>query len=103
MSLGGAASATTTTDASGNYAFSNLATGAYTLTPSLTGYTFAPFSINLTIINASLTQNFTSSPPLPATWSIGHIGPGATAAAAAPQTAPKKQPKKPAPPKKEQP
>jgi alpha-tubulin suppressor-like RCC1 family protein len=35
---------TTTTDANGNYSFSNVPSGTYTVTPSLTGYTFNPRS-----------------------------------------------------------
>jgi alpha-tubulin suppressor-like RCC1 family protein len=35
---------TTTTDANGNYSFSNVPSGTYTATPSLTGYTFNPRS-----------------------------------------------------------
>jgi succinate-acetate transporter protein len=35
-------SLTTTTDANGNYSFSNVPDGTYTVTPSLTGYTFNP-------------------------------------------------------------
>jgi Regulator of chromosome condensation (RCC1) repeat/Carboxypeptidase regulatory-like domain len=36
------ASMTTTTDANGNYSFSNVPDDTYTVTPSLTGYTFNP-------------------------------------------------------------
>lgn len=33
---------TTSTDANGNYSFQNLSNGSYTITPSLSGYTFNP-------------------------------------------------------------
>ncbi|HEB87396.1 MAG TPA: DUF1566 domain-containing protein, partial [Gammaproteobacteria bacterium] len=42
MALGGAASATTSTLADGTYTFTGLNSGAYTLTPSFSGYTFEP-------------------------------------------------------------
>ncbi len=45
MSLTGSSSSSTTTDASGNYSFSGLASsGSYTVTPSKNGYTFTPSS-----------------------------------------------------------
>ena len=42
VSLTGAASRSTTTDASGNYRFTRLAKGTYTVKPSMTGYSFTP-------------------------------------------------------------
>jgi hypothetical protein len=63
MTLSGTASATQTTDASGNYAFTGLTLGSYTVTPSKSGSAFAPASLSPVITSASLTaQNFTSSP-----------------------------------------
>ena len=47
MSLSGSAVATTTTDAAGNYAFTGLANGSYTVTPSKAGSTFVPASTNV--------------------------------------------------------
>ena len=47
--LSGAAGATTLTNASGSYSFSALTNGAYTVTPSNTGYVFSPASMNVTI------------------------------------------------------
>jgi formylglycine-generating enzyme required for sulfatase activity len=62
VSLTGASSATATTDASGNYSFSNLANGAYTVTPSRTGYLFTPASKSVTISGADvLSCNFTAA------------------------------------------
>ncbi|MFO1494517.1 MAG: carboxypeptidase regulatory-like domain-containing protein [Lysobacterales bacterium] len=56
----GAASATT--NASGAYTISGLANGSYTLTPSLSGYTFSPTSLSATISGANLSaQNFTGT------------------------------------------
>src|SRR5258708_8643155 len=62
MTLSGAASATATSDSSGNYSFGGLANGAYTITPTHSGYTFTPASQNVTINGASISGiNFNSS------------------------------------------
>ena len=64
MALSGASSATTSTDGSGNYNFSGLSNGSYTLTPSMSGYTFAPTSRNVNMSGANVTsQDFTGTPP----------------------------------------
>jgi hypothetical protein len=50
ITMSGAASGTATTDASGNYSFANVASGAsYTFTPSLTGYTYSNTSETVAI------------------------------------------------------
>jgi hypothetical protein len=49
ITLSGAASATVVSDLMGNWQFTGLAAGAYTVTPSKTGYTFSPTSSNQTI------------------------------------------------------
>ena len=38
----------------GNYSFSNLADGTYTLTPSMRGYSFSPSTRSITIAGASV-------------------------------------------------
>jgi hypothetical protein len=61
VSLSVSKTASTTTDASGNYSFSGLSNGAYTVTPSKTGYTFIPANLNITISGADQkAQNFTA-------------------------------------------
>jgi hypothetical protein len=45
----------TVTDASGNYTISGLADGAYTVTPTLAGYTFTPATANAAISGADVT------------------------------------------------
>jgi formylglycine-generating enzyme required for sulfatase activity len=44
MTLGGASQGAITTDAGGNYTFTGLANGHYTITPTLAGYVFNPVS-----------------------------------------------------------
>jgi hypothetical protein len=61
VNLTGAATSTATTDSSGNYSFSGLANGAYTITPGKTGYTFSPPSRSVNVNGADVTgQNFTA-------------------------------------------
>jgi|GEM_PF-6503273 hypothetical protein len=62
LTLSGAAAATTTADASGNYTFSGLSNGAYVVTPSKINVTFTPTSQSVTISNASASGvNFTAT------------------------------------------
>jgi cytoskeletal protein CcmA (bactofilin family) len=62
MTLSGNSSGTATTDASGNYSFSGLSNGTYTVTPSKPGYTFEPSSETVTISGTDVTGiDFTSS------------------------------------------
>jgi len=58
--LSGSATATATADASGNYTFSGLANGSYTVTPSKSGFTFTPVNRAVTISNANVTASFTA-------------------------------------------
>jgi parallel beta-helix repeat protein len=80
MTLGGAASASTITDSSGNYTFSGLAGGSYTLTPSESGYSFNPVSQNTTVSSSNVSGvNFTAAENSTTTYSIsGTIGPSAS-------------------------
>jgi hypothetical protein len=56
VTVSGAASGTTTTDANGNYHFSNLPAGqSYTFTPTLSGYLYAPSSQTVPIPPGSTT------------------------------------------------
>ena len=81
VNLSGAASAATTADASGNYSFTGLSNGSYTVMPSSSGVIFTPSSQPATIANGSVTGvNF--STPIPTYTLQGNIsgpgGPGAT-------------------------
>ncbi len=52
----------TTTDASGNYSFTGLTNGAYTVAPSKPGCSFSPSSLSPTVNDADVTgQDFTAS------------------------------------------
>lgn len=61
-----------TTDALGRYAIVGVPAGSYTVTPTLTGYTFVPASLAVTVTNANVTgQDFNTTvvnaPPTVAT------------------------------------
>jgi hypothetical protein len=58
---GSAGSGADTTDATGYYTISGLASGVYTVTPSKSGYTFSPPSPSVTISSANKTQDFTAT------------------------------------------
>jgi hypothetical protein len=60
LTLSGAASSTTFADSSGNYSFSELSNGSYTVKPTRQKATFSPVSQAVTIIDADATGvNFT--------------------------------------------
>jgi uncharacterized repeat protein (TIGR01451 family) len=62
VALTGTSTSSITTDASGNYSFTNLGGGTYTVTPSLNGYTFVESSITVTNISTDQpNQNFATS------------------------------------------
>jgi hypothetical protein len=62
VTLAGAGTANTTTDSNGNYTFTGLSNGTYTIIPSLTGYLFTPANLSATVSNANVTgKNFTSA------------------------------------------
>jgi hypothetical protein len=62
INLTGAATASTTTDSSGNFSFTNQENGNYTVTPYLDGYTFSPTSKDVAVSGASVTGiNFTAT------------------------------------------
>jgi inhibitor of cysteine peptidase len=68
MTLTGASSDNVITDASGNYAFTGLDNGSYTITPSKTGFTISPTFSPQTVSGADITSvNFTTTagPPGP--------------------------------------
>src|SRR5229473_6278085 len=62
VALSGAATATTTADNSGNYAFTGLPNGPYMIAPSHTGYAFSPGNQTATVNGIDVTGvNFTAT------------------------------------------
>jgi hypothetical protein len=55
VTLSGTASASTTTDASGNYSFASLPNGSYVVAPSQSGYTFTPSTASVAVSGGSKT------------------------------------------------
>jgi len=66
----------TTSDAGGNYSFSGLEAGSYTITPTDSGYTFAPLSLSPVITDADITgQSFLGTAVQQAVTYIADIAP----------------------------
>ena len=62
LTLAGTENSTTTADVSGNYAFTGLTNGSYTVTPTKTGVVFSPTSQAVTLSGTSMTAvNFTAA------------------------------------------
>ena len=62
VSLSGAAAATTTADASGNYSFAGLYNGSYVVTPGIGGFIVTPASQNVTVAGADVAAvNFSAT------------------------------------------
>ena len=59
--LSGTVNSAATTDVNGNYSFTGLYTGAYTITPSLKGYVFIPFNQVFSSLSSTQTANFTAT------------------------------------------
>jgi SdrD B-like domain len=57
INLTGASMATTTTAMDGSYSFTGLTNGSYTVTPSLSSFTFSPTNIAITSLAANSTAN----------------------------------------------
>ena len=64
VTLSGGAGAIAASDSGGNYSFPGLdSTKSYTVTPSLSGYTFNPASLTFANVNANPAANFTAFAP----------------------------------------
>jgi hypothetical protein len=62
VSYTGTASGSVTSDNQGVYTIQNLGAGSYTITPTLSGFTFSPSSLSKTIVASNiLGANFTAS------------------------------------------
>lgn len=64
VSLSGSVSASTTANSNGNYSFSNVAAGSYTVTPAKNGVAFSPSSKSVSVGGSSMTVNFSATPML---------------------------------------
>jgi hypothetical protein len=61
-SAAGTAGSSTVTDANGDYSFSGLTNGTYTITPSMASCTFSPASLSATVNGADVTgEDFTAT------------------------------------------
>ena len=67
VTLAGTRSATQVTDSDGNYAFSGLPTGSYSVRPTPVGVSFAPDVVNLNGLLSDVVQKFFGT-PLPGGW-----------------------------------
>ncbi len=64
-------STSATTNSTGAYTLSGLANGTYTVTPTLSGYSFSPVNRSVTVNGANVTgQNFTGTATAPTTYTI---------------------------------
>jgi hypothetical protein len=61
INLSGSQTGSTTTDAAGNYSFTVLAEGAYTVTPAKQNYTLAPANATFSNLSGNQTANFTAT------------------------------------------
>ncbi|MBZ5626679.1 MAG: carboxypeptidase regulatory-like domain-containing protein, partial [Acidobacteriia bacterium] len=79
VTLGGTSSASVTANSSGNYTFSGLISGIYSVTPSKTGSSFSPVSTAVPVTGASVSGvNFAGSQSSGTTYSIsGSVTPAA--------------------------
>jgi hypothetical protein len=80
VTLTGTSSATTTADASGNFSFTGLANGSYTVTPTKTGYTFSPTSAPATVNGANVTGMSFTATAIPAYSISGNLSAAAASA-----------------------
>jgi hypothetical protein len=87
VALSGASAATTTTGGTGHYSFASLGRGTYTVTPSLTGYTFSPASRTFSNISSSQTGNFTAAASTAAARAVSIDFTGSGAAMSASESA----------------
>jgi len=80
VNLSGTATGNITTNASGNYSFTGLAAGDYTVTPSLAGFVFSPVSDVVTVSGADVIGiNFTETASAAPTSIVSGTASGAVA------------------------
>jgi hypothetical protein len=69
VTLSGVGSATTISNGSGNYTFAGLVNGSYTITPSMTGYTFSPANATANVSGGNIVGKDFVATAIPATYS----------------------------------
>jgi len=72
VTLAGTRGGTQVTDADGNYAFSGLPTGSYSVRPTPVGVSFAPDVVNLNGLTGDVVQRFYGT-PLPGGWAPSRV------------------------------
>lgn len=72
VTLSGARSAVQTTDANGNYAFTGLPPGSYSVRPTLAGISLAPDVVNLNNQTTDVVERFYAT-PLPGGWQPSRV------------------------------
>jgi hypothetical protein len=72
VTLSGARTAVQVTDASGNFAFSGLPSGTYSVRPTLAGVSFAPDVVNLSNQTKDIVERFYAT-PLPGGWAPSRV------------------------------
>ena len=81
INLTGAATASTTTDASGNFSFTGRSNGTYTVIPVKAGYIFNPVSLVVVVSGANVTStNFVATANSDPTYSLSGTVSGAVQA-----------------------
>ena len=81
VALSGASTQSTTVDSTGNYSFSGLSSGLYTVTPGKSGFTFSPGVLPVTISGGNVTGvNFSISAQPPTFRISGTISPASAGA-----------------------
>ncbi|MGC4088756.1 MAG: carboxypeptidase regulatory-like domain-containing protein [Polyangiaceae bacterium] len=72
VTLSGARSATTVTDANGNYSFTGLPTGTYSVRATMTGVSMLPDVVNLASLTSDSVQRFYATPS-PGAWAPSRV------------------------------
>ena len=70
ITLSGDKAGSTVTNTAGNYSFSGLGNGSYTVTPGMTGYAFSPENRAVTVSGADVTEQDFTGNQIPTTYSI---------------------------------
>src|SRR4051812_37331028 len=76
LTLSGASQLTTTADSSGNFSFTGVPDGVYTVQPTKAGYSFSPVSRSVTVSGSHVTGVDFTAQAIPTSWKIsGTVSP----------------------------